>query len=108
MSEEFENSDMGMDDDVTSDDKLWSLLGYIFPLIAVVVLFMEDKKNRPFLRYHAIHAIMFGVLTAVLSITACGWIIPWIWGIVIGFQAYGGAKPTVPFLTDFATGQGWI
>jgi hypothetical protein len=36
-----------MSPDVTSDDKLWAMLGYVFPVIAIVVLFMEDKKNRP-------------------------------------------------------------
>jgi hypothetical protein len=32
--------------DISQDDKLWAMLGYIIPLIAIVVLFMEDKKNR--------------------------------------------------------------
>jgi len=36
----------------TSDDRLWVLLGYIFtPIIPIVVLLLEDKKNRPFIQY---------------------------------------------------------
>jgi uncharacterized membrane protein len=107
MAEEF--TDMPLDgDEPTSDDKLWALLGYIFPLIALIALLMEDKKNRPFIKYHAVHALLFGGLTVILSFTVCLWIIPWIWGIVIGFQAYGGAMPEVPGLTNFAKGQGWV
>jgi len=39
--------------DINSDDKLWAALGYPIALIALVVLFMEDKKSRPFIKYHA-------------------------------------------------------
>ena len=35
--------------DITSDDRLWSALGYPIPLIAIIVLLMEEKKNRPFI-----------------------------------------------------------
>lgn len=32
----------------TSDDRLWTLLGYIFtPIIPIVVMLMQDKKDRP-------------------------------------------------------------
>ena len=51
MTEDVNPSGM---DDVTSDDKLWALLAYIFPLIAILALVMEDKKERPFLKYHAV------------------------------------------------------
>ena len=33
-----------LNSDITSDDKLWALLSYLFPILAVVVLLMEDKK----------------------------------------------------------------
>jgi len=33
--------------EVTSDDRLWGLLAYLFtPLVPVIILLMEDKKNR--------------------------------------------------------------
>lgn len=94
-------------DDVTDDDKLWALLGYIFPLIALIVLLMEDKKARPFLKYHAIQALILGVVAAILSGVCIGLLI-WIYGIYIGFQAYQGQWTEIPVVTDFAKNQGWL
>ncbi len=100
-------SGMGAEE-VTSDDRLWALLGYILPLIALIALLMEDKKNRPFIKYHAIHALVFAVLTIILSFTVCLWVIPWIWAIIVGFQAYQGRWAEVPGITNFVKGQGWV
>lgn len=42
--------------EVTSDDKLWALLAYIFsPLVPIILMLMEDKKNRPFIKAHNAH-----------------------------------------------------
>ena len=42
------------DESVTSDDKLWALLSYILsPIVPIILLLMEDKKNRPFIKYHS-------------------------------------------------------
>ena len=98
---------IGMDD-VTSDDKLWALLGYILPIIALIALLMEDKKSRPFIKYHAVHALLITAATAILSITACLWIIPWAYGVYVGLQAYKGQWTVVPMATDLAKKQGWI
>lgn len=94
--------------DVTDDDKLWALLGYIFGLIALVALLMEDKKNRPFIKYHAVHALIIALLVAVTGLTVCGWIIPLVYGFYLGFQAYKGEWVVVPVITDLAKKQGWI
>ena len=108
MSVDVDNMSTG-GGDVTSDDKLWALLGYVFPLIALIVLLMEDKKDRPFLKWHAVHALLLSVLTFVLSFTACLWVLPYGYGIFLGVQAYqSGQWSEVPVLTDFAEQQGWI
>ncbi len=92
---------------LTQDDKLWALLSYIFmPLIGIVVLLMEDKKNRPFLKYHAIVSIILGILTIVLSGVCIG-VLFWFYGIYIGIKAYQGETVTVPVITDFVKNQGW-
>lgn len=108
MSLDVENMSTGDGGEVTSDDKLWALLGYIFGLIALIALLMEDKKSRPFIKYHAVHALMITVLVIVLSWTVCLWALPWVYGLYLGFQAYQGKLVEVPFLTDFAKNQGWI
>jgi len=55
--------------DVTSDDKLWALLAYIFsPLVPVIVMLMEDKKNRPFLKAHNAQALVLGIVGWIVNI----------------------------------------
>ncbi len=55
-----------MNTDITSDDKLWAALGYpIFP-IALIMLFIEGKKNRPFIKFHAVQALALNVVVWVL------------------------------------------
>jgi uncharacterized protein len=105
MSEEMEVKDS---EEITDDDRLWALLGYIFGLIALIVLLMEDKKNRPFLRYHAINALLVAAVVVLTSWTACLWVIPWAYGVYVGIQAYKGEYVEIPVLTNFARNQGWI
>ena len=93
--------------EVTQDDKLWALLSYIFcPLIGIVVLLLEDKKNRPFLRYNAVVSIVLGVIAIVLS-WACIGIIAWIYAIYLGVKAYKGEWVEVPVISDWVRKQGW-
>ena len=97
-----------MSPDVTSDDKLWAMLGYVFPVIAIVVLFMEDKKNRPYIKFNAVQSL---VATVVLSILAtvtfgCGsilFLVMFWWA----YQAYQGENVTIPMVSDFIRNQGW-
>ena len=46
-----------MTPEVTSDDKLWAALGYPIVIVALIVLFMEEKKARSFIKFHAVQAI---------------------------------------------------
>lgn len=94
--------------EVSQDDKLWALLGYIVPVIALLALLLEEKKERPFVRYHAVQALILGVITIVASATVCGWILVWIYAIYVGIRAYQGEWVEIPFFTDFARQQGWI
>ncbi|MGB8981198.1 MAG: DUF4870 domain-containing protein [Anaerolineales bacterium] len=104
--------------DLTSDDKLWALLAYL-PfvgwIIAIVALLMEDKKARPFIKFHSVQALILAiingivasVLMAVVFIGACTGIAGTIYMLYIGYKAYQGETVTVPFLTDFIKQQGW-
>ncbi|MGC9397687.1 MAG: DUF4870 domain-containing protein [Anaerolineae bacterium] len=102
--------------DITDDDKLWALLSWIFaPLIPIIVLLLEDKKNRPFIKYNAMQALIFSVigyvLSSVLSFVVVGCFIAvavLVYQIYLGIQAYNGNWVTVPVVTDFAKNQGWI
>ncbi len=101
--------------DITSDDKLWSLLGYILsPIVPIIVLLLEDKKSRPFIRYHNMQALVLGVVNIILSlilgwtlVLACVPFLIWVVMVYWGIQAYQGQWVKIPVLTDFVMNQGW-
>ena len=107
MSEETVGGAMGTEE-ITKDDKLWSLLSYIFaPLIGIILLFIEDKKDRPFIKYNAWVSIVLGVVAIVLS-WACVGILVWIYAIYLGIKSYQGEWVEVPWVTGFVKKQGWV
>ena len=105
-----------MSTDVTSDDKLWTLLAYILsPIVPIILMLMEDKKNRPFIKAHNAQALALGVIEVVLYVVL-GWLffigvclglLLWIAMIYWGIQAYQGKYVTIPVITDFVKNQGW-
>jgi len=105
-----------VNDDISDDDKLWALLSYIFaPVISIIVLLMEDKKNRPFIKYHSVQALALGiiviVLNIILAVTVVGLCVPallWVAMIYWGVKAYQGEYVEIPVLTNFMKGQGWL
>lgn len=101
-------------DGITDDDKLWAFLAYVFtPLIPIILMLMDDKKNRPFIKAHNAQALAWGVLNVIagtiLSMFLCGIpsLLMWLVGVYWGWQAYQGQQVTIPFLTDFVKQQGW-
>jgi len=101
--------------EATSDDKLWALLAYVLtPLVPIILMLMEDKKNRPFIRAHNAQALVVGVVNIILGIAlswtlilACVPLLVWILCIYWGIQAYGGKMVEIPVITSFVKGQGW-
>ena len=107
MAEEAVSTPMGGGEEVTQDDKLWALLSYVFaPLIGIIVLLIEDKKARPFLKYNAWVSIILGVLGILLS-WACIGVLVWFYSIYLGFKSYQGEWVEVPVISDFVRNQGW-
>jgi len=104
-----------VDPNITSEDKTWALLSYIFtPIVPIILLLIEDKKDRPFLKAHYPQALAWGVIVYVLSavlsfvfvglcIGAAGLVMSIIWGI----KAYNGEYVQIPVITDFIKQQGW-
>ena len=97
--------------EITQDDKLWSLLGWIFWPVAVVMLFMDDKKVRPFIKYNAVNSLALSVIawgSSIIGIGLCLGPLAFIYSIVLGIQSNQGKWVTVPVLTDFVKKQGWV
>ncbi|OGO19024.1 MAG: hypothetical protein A2Z14_14210 [Chloroflexi bacterium RBG_16_48_8] len=100
----------------TSDDKLFAALAYVFsPLVPIIILFLEDKKNRPFIRAHNVQALVAGIVLAVilsiLTVITCGvgllgWFV-WLLMLYWAYKAYQGEYINIPLITDFVKGQGW-
>ena len=102
--------------DATSDDRLWALLSYILtPLVPIIILLMEDKKSRPFIKAHYMQALVLGVALVILDtvialIPIVGCIMPLVHlGIVIfyGIKANRGEYVEIPVITNFVKNQGW-
>ncbi len=104
-----------MSADVTSDDKLWSLLTYILtPIVPIIVMLMEDKKNRPFIRSHNAQALVVGIINLIIGIflswtviLACVPLIIWFVCIYWGIQAYNGKHVDIPVISNWVKSQGW-
>lgn len=102
--------------DVTDDDKLWALLSWILaPIVPIIVLLLEDKKVRPFIKYNAIQALVVSVVgyvvSSLLSFIIVGCFVGvavLIYIIYLAIQSYQGKWVTIPVVTDFCKGQGWI
>ena len=116
-----------MNTDITSDDKLWAALGYPIFIIALIMLFVEEKKNRPFIKFHAVQAlalnvgvwiieivlrILSGTLARVTfgigAVIAC--VAPLVWLLLIwpAILAYQGKYFEVPVVTKFLRDQHWV
>jgi len=107
MSDQIEGST------ITSDDKLWAALSYVFsPLVPIILLLMEEKKSRPYIKFHVMQSLVVGViLIIVVPIIAtftlgCGallWLVMFYWA----YKAYQGEQFSIPVITDFVKNQGW-
>jgi len=103
--------------EITSDDKLWSALGYPIPLIAIIVLLMEEKKWGPFIKFHAVQSLVFNValwvLIFLLSAITLGFgaiCAPLLWLATLwpAFESYNGKYLEIPVITNFLKNQGWV
>ena len=97
-----------MNTEVTSDDKLWGLLAYILsPLWPIVILLMAEKKERPFLKAHAVQALILGIVTVILyPVCGVGFLFL-IYEIYLGVQAYQGKIVEIPVITNLVKKQNW-
>jgi uncharacterized membrane protein len=115
--DEINYQDAFIIDDITSDDRLWAALGYPIPLIALIAILMDDKNERPFIRYHAVQAIVFSVVlwTAILLLgivtlgigTMCSPVL-WLISLWPAYDAYQGNYTELPVITNFIKNRGWV
>jgi len=101
--------------DVTSEARLWVLLCFLFtPLFPIITLLVEEKKNRPFIKYHTIPTLILGI-AEIIFISVLGWIpvigifagLVWIINLIYGLKANGGVLTDIPVITEYARKQNW-
>jgi len=106
----------GTGGEITSDDKLWAALAYVFsPVIPIVLMLMEDKKNRPFIKAHNAQALVAGIalylIVSILTAVTCGigaiLFVLWLVMVYWAYKAYQGEYVTIPVITDLCKKQGW-
>ena len=105
------------DTSVTSDDKLWAALGYPIFIIALIMLFVEGKKDRPFIKFHAVQSLALNIVawivTIIISVVTLGIgaicapivFLLLIWPAVLAYQ---GKYFEVPVVTKFLRDQHWV
>jgi uncharacterized membrane protein len=110
-------SEQPVNPDITNDDKLWAALGYPIPLIPIIVLLMEDKKARPFIKYHAVQSLVFNVVIWILififSLITFGFgaiCAPLLWLVTLwpAYDSYQGNYTELPVISNFIKNQGWV
>jgi uncharacterized membrane protein len=101
--------------DITDQDKLMAALSYPIGIVALVVLLVEDMRNRPFQKYHAVQALAVNIIIIILAIVlgwtivlACVPLLLWLVTLYWAYKAYQGEYFEIPGLTNFLKGQGWI
>ncbi|MEW6717905.1 MAG: DUF4870 domain-containing protein [Chloroflexota bacterium] len=104
-------------EDITSDDKLWAALGYPIALIALIVLLIEAKKSRPFIKFHAVQSLVFNIALAIIafifSAVTLGFgaiCIPVLWLVTFwpAYDSYQGNYTEIPVISNFIKNQGWV
>ena len=112
-----ESPEVSFDPEPTSDDKLWSALGYPIPIIALIAILMEDKKARPFIKYHAVQALVFNIviwiLIFVISVITLGIgsiCAPVLWLVTLwpAYDSYRSNYTEIPVISNFIKNQGWV
>jgi uncharacterized membrane protein len=98
--------------EISDDDRLWAALSWIpltplWPIIAIIMLLIEGKKERQFIRYHAILSLLTGLVGTLLLFLCVGFLV-YLVMLFFAFKAYQGEKVRIPLLTDLAENQGWV
>lgn len=103
--------------EITSDDRLWAALAYVFtPISPIIILLLESKNSRSFIRAHNSQALVWGIFNGVVGTLVSSvlffclglpTILIWLIGVYWGYKAYQGEFVTIPVITDFVKNQGW-
>ncbi|HUF36971.1 MAG TPA: hypothetical protein VMN57_00480 [Anaerolineales bacterium] len=98
-----------MSNEVSSDDRLWAALAYVFsPLVPIILMVWEEKKNRAFIKAHTVQALVAGIIFIILSSVTlgCGSVV-WLLMLWWAYKAYQGEMVEIPVISNLVKNQGW-
>jgi uncharacterized membrane protein len=82
--------------------------------VPIIILLIEEKKNRPFIRAHNIQALVWGVvfyiivaITSAFLVGLCIWPLGLILQLYWAYKAYQGSNIEIPVISNFVRNQGW-
>lgn len=92
-----------------TNDNTLAFVAYILTWLTGLIVFLiakDNAKDVKFVKFHAMQAILLGVVAFVFSITIIGIILApliWLYGLYIGFMyAYKGQKYYAPIIGEYA------
>lgn len=96
---------------IGDDEKMWGALSQLVPIIGLAVVFaLDEQKNKPYVRYHAVNSVMVTILGTVLTIVSCG-LGGTVWALAtlfLAWKAYEGNVFEVPFVSQFLLDKGYL
>jgi uncharacterized membrane protein len=96
---------------ISGQDRIWASLAYILsPLVPIIILAASDLRNRPFIRVHAVQALITGLIFILLTTATAYLCLSLIWLIMIywGWRAYQAQPVNIPLITPLVRNRGWV
>ena len=95
---------------VTSDDRIWAALAYILsPLVPIIILAVKDLRTRPYIRGHAVQALIAGLILILVSTATIYFCLGLIWLLMLywAWRAYQIEPVNIPLITPLVRNRGW-
>lgn len=95
--------------DIPQDERIIAALSYAFsPLAPLLLLLLEDQKEKPFIRAHLNQALILGLIYMFLTLITLGCAaILWVGLLYFAFRAYQGEEFEIPIISELIKKQGW-
>jgi uncharacterized membrane protein len=96
---------------IGDDEKMWGALCQLIPLIGLLVIFaLDDQKNKPFVRYHAVVSVAVALILLVVNLVTCAIAVPLtlLVPLFLAWKAYSGEVFDVPGVTKFLVDKGYL
>lgn len=62
---------------VTDDERLWAMLCWLqimglWPIVSILVLFLDSTRHSAYIRYHAMVSLLLGIALIPVTLLTCG------------------------------------